>query len=443
MPATCGLPMQTQTAAMDTISWFTYYFKLILSYGDYYLSYVYNAYQDYPTVVKIAAFVISFSLLAIITLFVLIGIKSRRRAKRAKTYRRLDERFGQSIEYLLSKDCKPTMSRQEVVQLLGVEEELKNKKEVLRNKRERMLFCELIYNKRISDKSVSGRRANLHQLLDLFNLREFLETAVSLGNNVVKCDAMQMMRTFKVYISPWVINKLLISKVKRVERLAMYSSIMSSADSDLDYFETSFFDDNCCIHDEIELGYVLQRRRNNGLKLPNLANWAHHQKNPNTKCVFVRLMRRFDQREFCFQLVNLFNKSDHKKLIEEISRTWGYLNYADGEKLLVDSLLMQPDDTKVAIMHAVTRMASGQSLDVLTEEYRESTNPHVRFEALRCLYNYGEQGRARFHELEGAATEKEQKFFTFFHNPITLGRIRLDKEQAYKPSVETIYNSDV
>ena len=107
--------------------------------------------------------------------------------------------------------------------------------------------------------------------------------------------------------------------------------------------------------------------------------------------------------------------------------------------MLADSILMQPDDTKVAIMHAVTRMATGNSLDMLVDEYKEATNPHVRFEALRCLYNYGKKGLAQFRELEAAKTEDEEKFFSFFNNPITLAKIRLDKEQAYHPSVETVY----
>ena len=135
----------------------------------------------------------------------------------------------------------------------------------------------------------------------------------------------------------------------------------------------------------------------------------------------------------------VFRQTNHKKLKEEISRTWGYLHYVESEKMLVDSLLMQPDDTKVAIMHAVTRMATGKSLHVLEDEYKEAVNPHVRFEALRCIYNYGDEGLARFHELEAEKTKDEEKYFSFFNNPITLAKIRLDKEQAYHPSVETVY----
>ena len=91
-------------------------------------------------------------------------------------------------------------------------------------------------------------------------------------------------------------------------------------------------------------------------------------------------------------------------------------------------------------MHALTRFATGNGLPALLEGFHNTTNPHVRFEALRCLYNYGEEGKAKFYELEMNAREEDKRFFDFFNNPITLEKIRLDKEQAYHPSVETVYN---
>ena len=234
---------------------------------------------------------------------------------------------------------------------------------------------------------------------------------------------MSMIRTFKLPVSPWVINKLLNTKYLMVQRLAMYSNIMLSSDNDLDYFETDFFDKHCCIRDEIELAYSLQRRRKAGLKLPNLARWANLQKNERSQCMFVRLMRRFDELEYCDQLVELFkNQPRKKKLIEEISRTWGYLHFTDGEDLLMDALLTQPDDTKVAIMHALTRFATGRSLSSLLEGFQNTTNPHVRFEALRCMYNYGEEGRDLFEDLEKNAKEEDKKF----HGAVGTGIVNND-----------------
>ena len=79
-------------------------------------------------------------------------------------------------------------------------------------------------------------------------------------------------------------------------------------------------------------------------------------------------------------------------------------------------------------------------MKALLEGFKNTTNPHVWYEALRCIYNYGKEGRELFHQLERDATEADKKYFVFFNNPITLEKVRLDREQAYHPSVETVFN---
>lgn len=398
-------------------------------------------FSDYPAEIKVAISVTLLCFFLILVMFFALIILSFQRKRKNKLINRIENRYGKAMDYMLSSEANMCMPRQEIAEKFGISKENIGK-ELLKNRREKEAFVDMFYSRFITERSDYANRENISTLLFLFGIPEFLEKEISLRSMWRKVRYMSMIRTFKLPVSPWVINKLLSSKFLRVQRLAMYSNIMLSSDSDLDYFETDFFDKHSCIKDEIELAYSLQRRRRAGRKLPNLARWANLQKNEQSQCMFVRLMRRFDELEYCDQLTELYkNQPRKKKLIEEISRTWGYLHYTEGEDLLIDALLTQPDDTKVAIMHALTRFATGKGLSALLEGYKNTTNPHVRFEALRCMYNYSDDGRSMFDELEGKATESEKKFFDFFHNPITLERIRLDKEQAYHPSVETIYNA--
>lgn len=426
---------------MSDVSLLKYYFNLIMAYCTYYFEYAINMFADYPAEVKVA---VSVTVACVILMLIMSGallVLSHKRKRFAKIQRRILNRYGEGMDYMLSAEAKDKMSKYEIAEVFGIDRE-RIGKDILKNNREKEVFVHEFYMRFITKRSDFANRDNITSLLYLFNIPEFLEKEVSLRSMSKKVDAISKIRTFKLPVSPWVINKLLSSKYLHVKRLAMYSNIMLSADTDLDYFETDFFDKYCCIKDEIELAYSLQRRRRAGLKLPNLARWANLQKNEQSQCMFVRLMRRFDELEYCDQLTELYKtQMRKKKLIEEISRTWGYLHYTDGEEMLKDALLTQPDDTKVAIMHALTRFATGKAIDSLLEGYHNTANPHVRFEALRCMYNYGEKGRAMFYELEANAHERDKKFFEFFKNPITLDRIRLDKEQAYHPSVETVYNA--
>lgn len=425
---------------MSTVSIIKYYFNLFLAYSTYFFQYAINIFADYPAEIKVAVIVTVLCIILILIMFFALLALSHSEKKKKKLVQRFEKKFGPGMDYMLSDEAEKRMSKSEIAVVFGIDPENVGK-EILKNKREKEAFIDVFYLRFITEKSDYANRDNITSLLYLFDVPNFLEKEVSLRSMRKKVRYMSMIRTFKLPISPWVINKLLSSKYLRVQRLAMYSNIMLSSDSDLDYFETDFFDKHCCIKDEIELAYSLQRRRKNGRKLPNLARWANLQKNESSQCMFVRLMRRFQELEYCEQLTELYkNQPRKKKLIEEISRTWGYLHYTEGERLLIDALLTQPDDTKVAIMHALTRFATGKALDALLEGFQNTTNPHVRFEALRCMYNYGRKGRALFRKLKKEAKESDKKYFDFFNNPITLDKIGLDKEQAYHPSVETIYN---
>ena len=262
-------------------------------------------------------------------------------------------------------------------------------------------------------------------------MKEFLEELIVKERLHMKVEALHMLRAFKVPTNQWIANQLFNNKRKRVQRLAMYASIMSSSNTDLEYFESDFFDDNFCQYDEIQLGFVLNRRLSAKRKIPNLAHWAHLQRHTATQCVFVRLMRQFNQAEYCGELEEFFTHDADSELIEEIARTWGYLKYKEGEELMRDMLLTQPDDGKVAIMHALTRLNTGESMHTLIDVYRNSGSQHGRYEALRGIYLYGEGGKAKLEELKLTAAPADKKLFEFFENELTKKDIPLEKTAKY------------
>lgn len=423
---------------MDSIDYLEFYYYYAASYIRYVVSFVASKLEKYPTEIKVAAVISVICGFVMIILFLRMLFMSGGRKRIRLLKEHTEEVYSDGMKYLLSGEATEEMSSDDIYKLFGIDRQINP--EPLKKSREKQVFADVFYNYFINAKSEGAKMSNIRTMLHVFGIPEHLEKQVSLAAMKQKVDALNKLRAFGLPISTWIVNKLLNSKYLRLQRLAMYTIIVSSSDSSLEYFETEFFDKNSCIKDEIELAYSLSRRRKAGLKLPDLARWAKMHNREFTQCMFVRLMRRFGQVEYCGELRELFAQTRKKKLIEEISRTWGYLNYVEGEQTLIDSMLTQPDDTKVAIMHALTRFGTGRGLDTMVDSFRHSHNPHVRYEALRCLYNYGTAGREMFNKLESEAREADQKYFEFFHNPITLGKVRLDKEQAYHPSVETLLN---
>lgn len=416
---------------MYTINIIQYYIDLIITWLTQYITYIYDKFMEFSFIIKIAAVSVTVSIILIfMTLFTILwrGWRNRRYKKLVKN---LDKKYGDGIRYILSREAPEEMTRQQVLDALDIDNPDDHNNNLPKSFQEKLALSRLIYSIRISDESSPRRRKNLHIMLDIFHIQSFLEDVVNKGSMHFKAEALLMLRAFKVPINQWVANQLHNSKRLRVRRLSNYASIMTSSNADLAYFESPFFDRNCCIYDEIQLGYVLQRRLSMKRKLPNLAQLALHQSVPSTKAVFVRLMHQFKQAENCEELVDEFTTTHNKDLRKEICRTWGYLGYKEGEPLMQDILLSQADDVKIAIFHALTRLNTGNSLDLLVDGYRNNSDQLVKYEALKCLYNYGSAGRTKFMELERNATEEDRRLFEFFNNPITMGETMLNKNEFF------------
>lgn len=421
---------------MNTINIIAYYWDLITANISFFVTYLYDRFREFAFVVQFASVALTISCLLMLSCLLRLLWKSWKTKRLKKIASRIEDRYGEAVEYILSEEADPRMSREEILERIDLKDD---KKRPLKNKKEKMLFARMVYGKRISENAALGRQKNLHILLGIFGIREFLEEVVNKGATHYKAEALMMLRAFKIPVNQWIANQMMTSKRNRVRRLAMYASIMSNSNTDLQYFESEFFDENCCIYDEIQLGYVLQRRRNAKRQIPNLAHWAYIQKNPATQCVFIRLMRQFNQKEYCSELEELFQHNSDTELIEEISRTWGYLQYEAGEPLMNDMLLTQSDETKVTIMHALSRIGNDASIDSLVDVYKHSGNQHVRFEALRSLYNCGTTGLAKFTELEMTASPSDRSLFEFFHNPLTKKHIELSDTDEY----ESLYGDNI
>lgn len=416
---------------MDTIAELTYWYNLALTYIVIGVTWLFDHFRDFSWVIRVAAISLTISLWLIFLSLFRIFRKAWRRRRYNKIEKRLTERFGDAINYILSPQSPDKLGRDEELELLGIDPNMGDPKKILKDNREKLCFARIIYKARISEEAAVEGSRNLHVLLGIFGLIDFLEELIVKGKLHQKVESLLMLRAFKAPTNQWIANQLINNKRRRVKRLAMYASIMSSSNTDLGYFESDFFGENFCMYDEIQLGFVLQRRKSARRKIPNLAHWAVMQKDPRTQAMFVRMMRQFNQKEYSSELEDLFQHNSDNELIEEIARTWGYLKYNEGEELMREMMLTQPDNGKVAIMHALTRINSGESLNTLIDGYKNSGTQHVKFEALRCIYWYGEAGRRKFEELRQNASDKEKPLFEFFDNELTKKELPLEKTAKY------------
>lgn len=422
----------------DSISSLSYWLNYVFAWISTWMTYLKGIYGSYPQEIQIAISIIIGSVVVIVILVLVMLRRSYKEQQDRRALKKIKKSLEEVVKGIVWEDNARDLTKEETEEL--VMNHTSDAQSLLKTKRDKRLFCRMVYDYLITDKGELCNINNLHKLLEQFDLKHFMEVEMDHGDMKRKVDTMNMMNIFRLDINPWLINTILQSKSPQVCRQAMYSSAMSGVESNIDYFESEFFDKNSCTKDEIELGYALERRKEAGLDLPNLARLAHFHKNPKTQCIFIRLMNRFGQNNYCHQLEDLFMNSRDKSLTSEIANTWGFLNYKDGEHLLIEALPTQSDKTKIALMQALARLKTGQALNVLAEGFTNTVNPELRLEALRCLYNYGEEGRKRFIQLENRQTVKDKAYFEFFHKEITQKYVRLEDNLNYMPSQSTVYH---
>lgn len=416
-----------------TINLVSYYFNLGLTWVTNYVTYIYDHFMEFSWTIKVAAISLTASFLLVFYTLVKIFFRSMKRRRWERVSKKLEKKYGDTIKFVLSEESNPDMKRRDIMEMLDLSPKERKKGVHLKNFKENLSFSRLVYKAIISSEASLVRTRNLHELMHLFELQSFLEKLVNKGKMRYKAEALLILRASKLQVNPWIVNQLANSPRYRVRRLAMYASIMTGSNNDLEYFESEFFDNNSCIYDEIELGYVLKRRQAMKRKIPNLASWALMHKNPSTQAMLIRQMRYFNQKEFCADLEEIFHRDSHKDLIQEICRTWGYLRYTESEELMQEILISQPDDTKITILHALARMNTGKSLNTLVDGFLNNGDENVKYEALRCLYAYGPAGQSKLRELSAKTTDPRiKRLFEFFSNPLTAGNISLVKTDAYE-----------
>lgn len=433
----------------DQISYFTYWLSVHVAWTVHWLRMLRAAYFGQPAEIKTAIAIIIGSVLAMAVIMVLLLCRALGEWRQRRNMQNVRSRYGAKIDYVMSDPdiVNQNIGVDDVLGIFGVrkgineKESLQNARNLIRSKRDKRLFCQLVYERLLGDTGELCSLNNIRVMLEVLGLYRFLEQELDHGNWQTKVRILNMMSVFRLKVDSWLTNVLLLSKSQVVRRLAVHASIMSSADTKLEYFESDTFGRHCCIKDEIELGYSLQRRRAGGLQLPNLARLALLHDDVGSQCIFVKLMRYFGQSEYCGQLVELFRRNRDHRLAMEIACTWGYLKYTDGEELLREALLTRSDDVQVSFMQALTRMDTGRSVEVLAGVFKSAASNVISYEALRCLYNYGEAGRSKFDELKAAAegTAKEV-LFTPFGKASMEAFIVMDKVLDYEPTGTTVYN---
>ena len=108
---------------LDSVSLISYYFNVVTTYVSYYWVYYQEEFHSYPIEARIAIGIIQWSFILIVALILLVEKKGHHRRQKDRVKAKLEERFGEAMDHVFTREHTWAMSRDEITALFHVDEQ--------------------------------------------------------------------------------------------------------------------------------------------------------------------------------------------------------------------------------------------------------------------------------------------------------------------------------
>ncbi len=234
----------------DQISYFSYWISVQAAWALHWLRLLRAEYFGQPLVIKVAILVIIGSVLAMSVIVAAMLWRMLGEWRQRRNLESVRSRYGAKIDHVMSDPdvVDQNLGIDDILEIFGIrkgkseKESLQHARNLIRSKRDKRLFCQLVYERLLADTGELCSLNNIRRMLEVLGLYRFLEQELDHGNWRTKVRSLNMMSVFRLKVDAWLTNALLLSKSQTVRRLAVHASIMSGGDAKLDYFESDRFD---------------------------------------------------------------------------------------------------------------------------------------------------------------------------------------------------------
>ena len=376
--------------------YFTYYFYLL-----------YYKFISYPLILRICIAIVTLCLVfySCLAVYLVIGILRRRKEK--KVYERIYRRYYGPLKSVASNPER--LKVEEIAKI--VDHDIKK-----RLKHREMRFLVKVLTK-IRGEIGGGNYYNLQGIQGVFKIGSFFEHEIQFSRTRYKVQALLGIQSINGYVSEAVLVRFLYHRKVELRNAARFAYMWLSQNNPFRFFDE---DDTMKLHrwNMAEIHTILQHRSDTGFVIPNFIKWVNGSVEENTKIFFVNEIKHFNEKENCAQLTEMLSTKVWT-LRSEIIRTLGEMKYGEAESRLMELYDVQPEYIKQNILQAIVKIGSGKATHFLRTAYENATDMTTKLCALKGLYEYGEQGRMFFYQLETTAEGFSKQLFAHVKNPLT------------------------
>ncbi|MBN8718775.1 MAG: HEAT repeat domain-containing protein [Sediminibacterium magnilacihabitans] len=154
-----------------------------------------------------------------------------------------------------------------------------------------------------------------------------------------------------------------------------------------------------------------------GLSIPNFARWISYSTNKSIVAFCLKLALHYNQREAIPSIIHLLNTRDHYLRADTIN-CLGKFMAEDAEEKLVHMYFNQPVNCQIEILKALGRIATGNHLDFLKNEFLRSTDFELRKNAAKSIIRHQALATQMIQELLSNATTENALILKHCMNPL-------------------------
>ncbi|MBQ0073084.1 MAG: HEAT repeat domain-containing protein [Prevotella sp.] len=376
----------------------------------YYCMLIQSFFSEYSWQMVTSYNITFYSIIALIFLFGLFCYKVWRQQKRDKIEKRLRDYYVDRFRRILGS--AEELTRVQMLEVLGNTDE-----EVRRNdpyyyahllEQARMEMYEIVY------------LPNMQTLAETLGVCGHFEQMLLLRKDVFK--TLQMMLMLQLRVNEGRLANYVNHSNPQIRMMARLNYIVCSSNEPYRYLVEDLNEEQSLYRPMI-LNYVFGWMKYQDKHMPNFLILSEQVTNEESAAYLVHEVAYWGKEDEKENVKNYF-LADRMKIRSAAIEVVATLQDRSAEDLLVQSYYHQPEDIRIEVLKALMAIGSGRQTEFFKKAYEISSSRETRETALRCLYNYGNDGRRLFEIMRHEANDEERKLIDQVDSFVLLEELR-------------------
>lgn len=386
----------------------------------YYYYYFIVHFSDYPFVVKAAFMIVVLAVVTMVVISIIGGIIHLKHHRHDKYKDRIIEKCGADLTRLyLNPETATTELIEKIVHRI---EPMKKKMKRWRGRIWVEYLVDLKTNNATDEsdtRTIDGQTNMIRMIFDALDIDSYIEYVIHFLSNGRKINILDASKFLGMEIPESLLSQMVNHKHTPLRLNARLAYMHSATHNTYRYLEE---------------GRDIRYSTATGMELHELFkdNVRLHRELP---AFTAMIYKQSDVRMKAFLIIEkaYWGTFDHKFLSEMLKHQSVECRYAainacgifkrpEMETELVEIYDDQNETLKCEIMKALFNISSGNQPYFFLTAYKHAISDMSRETALQCLWNYNEESRALFEQIETQATDKEIKIFNHVKHPLIMDK---------------------